>query len=75
MEPINVKSSTYFDFGVENSDKNTKFKGHPVKISKYNFFFFLQNVIKKFGQKKFLLLKKVKHFVPWTYLIEDFNGE
>ena len=40
MEPINVKSSTYFDFGVENSDKNTKFKGHPVKISKYNFFFF-----------------------------------
>ena len=49
MEPINVKSSTYFDFGVENSDKNTKFKGHPVKISKYNFFFFLQNVIKKFG--------------------------
>ena len=38
MKPVNVKSSTYIDFGAENDDKDSKFKifSH-VKISKYNF--------------------------------------
>ena len=25
--------------------------------------------------KKFLLLKKIKNTVPWTYIISDLNGE
>ena len=25
--------------------------------------------------KKYLLLKKVKNIVPWTYIINDLNGE
>ena len=27
------------------------------------------------GVKKFLLLKKIKNTVPWTYAISDLNGE
>ena len=27
------------------------------------------------GLKKFLKLKKVKNTVPWTYVINDLNGE
>ena len=27
------------------------------------------------GLKKYLLLKKVKNTVPWTYVINDLNGE
>ena len=27
------------------------------------------------GVKKFLLLKKIKNTVPWTYVISDLNGE
>ena len=27
------------------------------------------------GQKKFLLLVKLKNTVPWTYIINDLNGE
>ena len=27
------------------------------------------------GLKRYLLLKKVKNTVPWTYIINDLNGE
>ena len=27
------------------------------------------------GQKKYLLLKKIKNAVPWTYVINDLNGK
>ena len=36
MKHVYVKSSTYFDFGVENNDKDPKFEdGYHVRISKY----------------------------------------
>ena len=36
MKPVDVKSSTYIDFGVENNEKDPKFQvGDHVKISKY----------------------------------------
>ena len=36
MKPADVKSSTYFDFDVENSDKNPGFEVlNHVRISKY----------------------------------------
>ena len=36
MKPINVKSSTYIEFGVENKDKDPKFDDH-VRTSKYKY--------------------------------------
>ena len=36
LQPINIKSSTYIAFDVENNDKDLKFKiGDHVRISKY----------------------------------------
>ena len=36
MKPVDVKLSTYIDFGIENNDKDTKLKvGYHVRISKY----------------------------------------
>ena len=36
MKPVDVKSSTYIDFNVENNDKDLKFEvGNHVRISKY----------------------------------------
>ena len=36
MKPLNLKSSIYLDFGIENNDKDPKFKvGDYVRISKY----------------------------------------
>ena len=35
---------------------------------------FLKKVTPQISLKKFLRLKK-KHIVPWTYVINDFNGE
>ena len=46
MKPADVKSSTYTDFDIENNDKDPNFKvGDHVRI---------------FGQKRLLLLKKLK---------------
>ena len=36
IKPIDVKSSTYIDFGIGNNDKDPKFKvGYHVRITKY----------------------------------------
>ena len=36
MKPVDVKSSTYIDFGIENNEKDPKFQvGDQVRISKY----------------------------------------
>ena len=52
MKPVNVKSSTYIDFNIENNDKNPKFMvGDHVRISKY------KNILQKFAFQ--IGLKKV----------------
>ena len=62
-KPIDVKTSSYIYFEVENNHKDPKFEvvDHE-RISKH---FFLK-VTPQIGQKKFLLLKKVKNTLPWT---------
>ena len=56
MKPINVKTSTYIDFGAENNDKGPKFEvGDHVEISKYKNYFvkcYTQNWSEKFFIKK-----------------------
>ena len=40
MKPVDVKSSTYIDFGVKNNEKDPKFKvGYHIRISTYKKFF------------------------------------
>ena len=71
MKPNDIKDNAYIDFGKEAIDNDPKFKvGDHVRISKYKNIF-----AKGYTNKKFLLLKKIKNRVPWTYIIDDLNGE
>ena len=36
--------------------------------------FFLKDIL-QIGQKKFLVISKIKNTDPWTYVINDLNGE
>ena len=57
IKPILVKCSTFIDFGIENNEKDPKFKfSHHVITSKYKNIF--QMVTVQIGLKRFLWLKK-----------------
>ena len=74
MKPIDVKDNTYIDFGKEVNDNYPKFKvGDHVRISKYKNSFakgYTPN-----WSEEVLVIKKIKNTVPWTYVIDDLNGE
>ena len=74
MKPPSVKSSTYIDFNTEKHDKDRKFEvGEHIKISKYK-----NNFVKGYTSnwsEEVFKIKRVKSTVPWTYVIEDLNGE
>ena len=72
VKPVSVKPSTYTKFGIENNDKDPKFKvGEHVRISKYkNIFANAPN-----WSEDFFYLKEVKNTVPWTYVIDGLNEE
>ena len=74
MEPIDVKDNTYINADKEINNKDPKFKvGDRVRISKY------KNIFAKGctpnWPKEVFVIKKVKNTVPWTYVINDLNGE
>ena len=74
MKPVDIKDNTYIDFEKEVNDKDPKFKvGDHVRISKY------RNISAK-GYKpnwseEVFIISKIKNTVPWTYVINDLNGE
>ena len=74
MKPVDVKDNTYTGFKKEVNDKNHKFKvGDHVRISKYNIIF-AKGYMPSWSQEIFIV-KKTKNTVPWTYVINDLNGE
>ena len=55
MKPVDVKTSTYFNFNKENSKDDPKFEVDDlVRISKYNFLFFCKKAMFQIDQKKCL---------------------
>ena len=74
MKPIDVKDNTYINTSKEINNKDPKFKvGDHVRISKYKNIFakgYMPN-----WSEEVLVIKKVKITVPWTYTINDLNGE
>ena len=74
MKLVDVKDNTYIDFEKEVNDKNPKFKvGDHVKISKYKNIF-----TKRYTpnwSEEVSVISKIKNTVPWTYIINDLNGE
>ena len=74
MKPIDVKDNTYIAFDKEVNDKGPKFKvGDHVRISKYKKIF-AKGYTPNWSEEVFVI-KKVKNIVPWTYVINDLNGE
>ena len=74
MKPIDVKDNTYVDFGKEVNDNNSKFKvGDHVRISKYKNIF-AKRYTPNWSEEIFVI-KEIKNTVPWTYVINDLNGE
>ena len=69
-----VKDNIYIDFGKEVNDNDPKFKvGDHVGISKY------KNIFAKGytpnWSEEVIVIKEIKNKVPWTYVINDLNGE
>ena len=74
MKPVDVKDNTYIDFKKEVNDKDPKFKvGDHVRISKYKNIF-TKGYMPNWSEEIFII-KKIKNTVPWTYVINDLNGE
>ena len=73
MKPADVKDDTYIDFEKEVDDKDSKFKvGDHVRISKYRNIF-AKGYTPKWSEEDFVTTK-IKNTVPWTYVINDLNG-
>ena len=74
IKHVDVKDNTYIDFKKEVNDKIPKFKvGDQVRISKYKNIFakgYMPN-----WSEEILIIKKIKNTVPWTYVLNDLNGE
>ena len=74
IKPIEVKNNTYIDSIKEVNDKDPKFKvGDHVRISKYKNIF-AKGYSPNWSGEVFVI-KEVKNTVPWTYVINDLNGE
>ena len=74
MKPVDVKDNTYIDFKKEVNDKDPKFEvSDHVRISKYKSYF-AKRYTPNWSEEVFVI-KKVKNTVPWTYVINDLNGE
>ena len=74
MKPVDVKDNTYIDFKKEINDKDPKFKvGDHVRIAKYKNIF-AKGYTPNWSEDVFVD-SKIKNTVPWTYGINDLNGE
>ena len=74
MKPIDVKDNTYINIDKELNDNDPKFKvGDHVRISKY------KNIVAKGytpnWSEEIFVINEIKNTVPWTYVIDDLNGE
>ena len=74
MKPIDVKDNTYINTNKEINYKDLKFKvGDYVRISKYKNIF-AKGYMPNWSEEVFVV-DKIKNTVPWTYVINDLNGE
>ena len=74
MKPVDVKDNTYIDFEKEINDKDPRFKvGDCGRISKYKNIF-TKGYMPNWSEEVFII-SKIKNTIPWTYIINDHNGE
>ena len=74
MKAVDIKDDTYIDIEKEVNDKDPKFKvGNHVRISQYKNIF-AKGYTPNWSEEGFVI-KKFKNTVPWTYVMNDLNGE
>ena len=74
MKPIDVTSDSYAEYNEDFNKKDPKFKvGDHVRISKYKNIF-AKGYTPNWSEEVFVI-NKIKNTVPWTYAINDLNGE
>ena len=74
MKPIDVKDNTYINADKKINNKDPKFKlSDRVRISKYKNVF-AKGYVPNWSEEVFVV-NKIKNTVPWTYEINDLNGE
>ena len=74
MKPIDVTSDSYAEYSEDSNKRNPKFKvGDHVRISKYKSIF-AKGYVPNWSEEIFIV-SKIKNTVPWTYAINDLNGE
>ena len=74
MRPIDVQDNRYINIDKEVNDKDPKFKvGDHGRISKYKKILpkgYTQN-----WSEEIFVIKEIKNTFPWTYVINDLDGE
>ena len=74
MKPIDVKDNMYINTNKEINYKDPKFKvGDYVRISKYKNIF-AKGCMPNWSEEV-SVVNEIKNTVPWTYVINDLNGE
>ena len=74
MKPIDVTDDSFVEYYEESNKKDSKFKvGDYVRISKYKNIF-AKGCAPNWSEEVFVI-NKIKYMVPWTYVINDLNGE
>ena len=74
MKPVDVNSNTYIDSSKEIDNKDLKYKvGDIVRISKVKNIF-AKGYTLNWSEEVFMI-ENLKTTVPWTYVINDPNGE
>ena len=74
MKPIDVTSDSYAEYNEDSNKKDPKLKGgYHVRVSKYKNTFakeYTPNCL-----EEVFVVSKIKNTVPWTYVINDLNGD
>ena len=71
IKPIDIKSSSYTEYNVDFSGKDSKFKiKNRIRVSKYKSTF-SKRYSCNWSEKVFIIRKHL----PWTYIIIDLNSK
>ena len=74
IKPKDVTDDSFVEYSEETNAKGPKFKvGDNVRISKYKNIF-AKGYAPNWSEEGFVV-NKVQNIAPWTYLINDLNGE
>ena len=74
MKPIDVMGDSSAEYNENSNKKDPKFKvGDHVRISKYKNIF-AKGYAPNWSEEVFVV-SKIRNTVPWTYIVNDLNGE